>query len=768
MDRGIRGPQDMSLADFVDYTNVTESEKFGFKLSNLMKEISNEETEDREALNCDGEYQREVKFREVNFRLRKVKSKDDPILQGIPHFRFTGGIQKSFDLSEFWLLECLDKSRLVSDATGRLLLGCLIQASAAGEVVFVRLGEIESSEKVLGFRKGTKGRPSEYFETFSSETTGSEADSFEKEGKSAQLILEWFPGDLRINFPGFSGYFDAWHPIQRIQVTCVWPQIPREGLKFERQDLESAPIMLVEYEESDQSVSLRNSTLRSIQAAHLREVLFTEMGDTKLLSILVARDLKLPPISGSIESVYDAMAQVYRRETEKLEKDLTVRFNFIPKRVMETMRWERLNEAFSLIWRRFINSLEEAWNVLGAVDLTGISQSGEIENSLKLINWCIEREIEWQGQLSDHVLLRKLYKIPPRRQYTADKLSITEKIAEMEGKLTGGLEELNELKRQLAGEGDADGGIEDDFVDCAESDCSDSSNEYERKVLGHINDHVVYEPVVLNCEPPPTKLLTKSLLNNPLAGEVIALNQLKEDIRVFKAWNKEICRVKSFIKKCDGECGGDDWQDEEVCVDLGFIGFLLWHSPNDVEFRKEQIFISQRMRDDSGQWLNLWRDGQQSENLSLNQQVSFNHRALLGQVLSDLTLQTDLKRLLESSTPFLTERATELLGFEAESILKSVMKADVSEKYPLDVINAKLDAHEKEITKRLALEALCSDIFPGGEPRVLVSTEVQRQYLMNKQHEFKIKRKEIVRNDGGVQFREIVGGFEGIRVALSY
>lgn len=751
----------MSAADFVDYTNVTEMEKVEFKLANLMKSISSEAPAEFE--NCtDYLITREFQFREVDFRLSKIQSKDDPILRGIPHFRFTGPIQKSFDLSDFWLLECVDKHRVVSEATGRLLLGALIQAGRRDEAVFVRLGDMENIGKFLGFRKAAQ---SEYFETFTGaqgkETTVNETDD---SVQSAQVVLEWLPGDLRINFPGFSGYFDAWHPIERVEVKCVWPQIPREGLKFKWHELESAPIWLAEFEESDQIIPLRNSTLRSIQSAHLREVLFTEMGATKMLEILVTRDLKLTTISSSIESVFEAMAQIYRRETEKMEKDFSNSFNFIPKRVQETMRWERINESFSFLWRRFIKSIEEAWNNLAAIDLAGISDdSGEIENSLKLINWCIKRELEWQELLNDHVLLRRLYRIPPRHQYR-DKPTIDEKIEEMEGKLASGLEEM----RQLTTEDEIVN--EEEFVDCAEAEAEDEDDDYERKALGHIRDFVVYEPVVLNCEPPSNKILTKSLLNTPLAGETIALNQLKEDIRVFKAWNKEICGVECFINKLDGRMQMERAKEgDDVVVSLGFIGFLLWHSPNDLEFLDDDgVFVSQRMRDDSGQWINLWRESHiaspaASQSLNLNKQVSFNHRSILGQVLSDLTLKTDLKQLLESATPFVTGRAAELLGCEAEKILEGEIAG--GEKYPLDAINAKLDEHEKELTLTLSLEALCGDIFTPRTRRLLVPKDTQRQFLLNKQHEFKVTKNETVR-DG--MFREMVGGFEGIKVKLPY
>ena len=768
----------MSAVDFVDYTNVTEIEKFEFKLNNLMKGLR-ESADNNDAIPFVM-----LQFREVDFKLSRISSlDDDPILRGIPNFRYDNLIQKSFDLNELWLLECTDKSRVVSEATGRLLLGALIQASGNGEASFVHLGEMEKSETYIGFRKRNATEcKSEYFETFSNVNF---ADSDSNILESAQLILEWLPNDLRITFPGFCGYFDAWHPIERIQVTCVWPQIPRDGLNFKREELESAPIWIAEYEESElEGVPLRNTTLRSIQSTHLREVLFTEMGNVKLVNIIVTRDQNTR-VSDSIESVYEALAQAYRRETEKMETDVTARYNFIPKRVQETMRIERLNESASLIWRQFIRALETAWNDLNPIKTTDFNSSGEIENSVKLINWCIEREIEWQGLLKEHALLRKLYRIPPRQQYTEP---IDAKIEAMEGKLTDALAEMSELKRELEYNGS-------EYT----AEITDTEFDSSRKVLTFLFSHSVYEPVVLNCEPPPSKFMTKSLLNTPLAGEVIALNQLREDMRVFKAWNAEICAVACIINKSDGAVNVDPVDNKvsnnsnNVQVDLGFIGFLQWHSPNDVESSENGVFVSQRMRDNEGQWLNLWRGKKSDSNsdsercidsdshgdsdnntydshtLQLSQLVSFNHRALLGQVLSDLALKTDLRLLLESATPFLMRRAVELLGLEAEKILEEVIEAnDGNGDYPLDELNRLLDVHEKELTKRLALEALCADIFASDAKRVLVSRENQREFLMNKQHEFKVKRKEVVKRGSGSEFRELVSGFEAIKVELSY
>lgn len=695
--------------------------------------------------------------------------KPNEILKEIPHFRFASSpiISKCFDLSQFWLLECVEKGRVVSEATGRLLLSALLQQSTASSPSFVRIGETFTSEKFLGF-----SNKSEYFETFPNTAT----DDFKIASARAQVVLEWVPTNLRITFPGFSGYFDSVHPIERIQVRCIWPKTPRDGLNFTRQELQGAPIWVAEYEESDTVVSpLRNTMLRSIQAAHLREVLFTPMGDTCLISIQVAREGKYPKTIDSLEMVWTIMAQVYRSETERLEKDLAFRYNFIPKRVLEAMRWERLNEAFSLIWRRFIKSVEGCWNDLRPMKVVA-NVFGEIENGLNLVNWCIERELSWQETLKNHSLLRKLYKIPARHVYQAQEmemLTVDEKIDKLKDRLESGFNELG--RKSLS---DEDRGEDEEFQDCDSfEDCPETETITKTKtILEHgydLKGHVVYEPVTLNCEPPPTKFLTRSLLKNPLAGDVIAMNQLREDMRVFKAWNEEVCLVACKLDS-NGELEIGDGRapeaSKECTIDLGFVGFLLWHSPNDVELLEGKIVISQRMRDFEGQWLKLWRESQESEDLvppSLNKQVSFNHRALLGQVISDLILKTDLKTLLESATPHLTRKAAELLGSEAESILKEEesLAEFANENYPLDRVNERLDAHELAMSKSLTLEALCSDIFPSAK-MALVSSDYQREFLLNEQHEFKVVRREIVGGDG--VYRELVSGFEAVRIKLPY
>ena len=725
-------------------------------------------------------------FRGVNFRLTKINTIPNEILKEIPHFRFIEEpqkISKSFDLKEFWQLECVEKGRVLSEATGRLLLGTLIQINP-NLAVFVRVGESFSSEKYIGY----SSRPCEYFETFPSAgfSESSSSDVFVPD--SAQVVLEWFPSNLRLNFPGFSGYFDSVHPIERIQVCCIWPQIPRAGLQFKRDDLQGAPIWIVEYEESEDAVHLRNKMLRSIQAEHLREVLFTPTGEAPLISIQASRDGKfLPKTIDTINLVWETMAQVYRAETEKLEKDSSFRYNFIPKRVTEVMRYERIHEAFSLIWRRFVGSVERSWNELKLIPFeSDLDRNipGEIENSILLINWCIQRELEWQGSLKDHVLLRKLYRIPERYLYqVTETVTDDEKIEQLKEKLETGLADLG---RTLSGDTEHNSAeFSDEFVDCAD-ESDDADPQYVRNVLKldyDLKGHVVYEPVTLNCEPPPNKFLTRSLLKNPMAGDVIAVNQLKEDMRVFKAWNEEICGVQCILE--DGgilnigeHCSGAG-NVVTVTIDLGFVGFLFWHSPNDVELKEGQLVISQRMRDSDGQWLKMWTedskieiDDESNVPVSFSRRVSFNHRALLGQVMSDLTLKTDLRLLLESGTPWFTRKAAELLGNEAQELLDREEQRARSEgdgAYPLDAINLLLDEHESKLAKSLTLQALCPDIFsPADTGKIsLVAGEAQREFLLNaEQHDFTEKRKEIVGREGG--FRELLSGFEAIRIKLPY
>lgn len=755
------------MADFVDYTNATELEKFTFKLSQLMGNPNDYD----DISECSGTVKicvYPLKFRGVDFELSRIELKEDEILKGIPHFRFNeNSLAKSFDLEQFWLLECVEKGRVVSEATGRLLLGALIQ-NRSELPCFVRIGEVKESEKYLGFCRNKRGKSSEYFETFTENDVKFQYGDEDFNVTSAQIVLEWLPQNLRVGYPGFSGYFDSWHPIEKIRVRCVWPQIPREGIKFVREELQAAPILIAEFEESEEKLALRNSTLRSIQAGHLREILFTPMGSSPLISFpLIIKEA--PKEIKSIKALYEAMATVYRLETEKLETDLAFKYNFIPKRVLEVMRWERLNETFSLLWRRFLKTVELKWNNLELMEVEENDDDGEIGKSLNLINWCIEREMEWETALNDHVLLRKLYKIPQRHKYQT-KRTVDDKIEELGEK----------LEKDLKGVSAALG--PDEFSDClddglvkSEADSADFANGVVRTVLEHgynLNGHVVYEPVVLNCEPPPSKLLTKSLLNNPLAGDVIALNQLKEDMRVFKAWNEEICGLSCSLND-DGHVGFDE--DGRRSMDLGFIGFLLWHSPNDIELsgiEEGSLKVSQRMRDEEGQWLKMWKvtadtDCQNICGLSLNKQVSFNHRGMLGQVMSDLMLKTDLNQLLENATPFLTRRAAELMGEEAVGILEQVERDAIDDKYPLDKINAELDEHEVTSSKSLVLQALCSNIFKDPKrTRVLVAGDEERQFLLGRQHEFKAVKKEIVGTDGG--FRELVGNYEGILIKLSY
>jgi hypothetical protein len=750
------------MADFVDYTNATELEKFTFNLSRFMSESHASDS---------GNISYQLNFRGVDFELSKIRVKEEEILKGIPHFRFNENLlAKCFDLDKFWLLECVEMGRVVSEATGRLLLGALIQ-NRSELPCFVRIGQVKQSEKYLGFRWRSEAKCdfnfnfnfTEYFETFTENEVKFQYGDQDFNVTSAQIILEWLPQNLRVGYPGFSGYFDSWNPIEKIRVRCVWPQIPREGIKFVREELQTAPILIAEFEESEEKLALRNSTLRSIQAGHLREILFTPMGTSPLISFPSIKEVESAKEIKTIKALYEAMAIIYRKETERLETDFTFKYNFIPKRVLEVMRWERLNETFSLLWRRFLKAIELNWNNLEVIevdDLVGERESSEIEKSLNLINWCIKRELEWEAALNDHLLLKRLYKIPARHKYLS-KRTVDDKIEELGEK----------LERDLKGVGEVLDSEE--FSDCLDEKLS-STTKCERKVLVleqdyNLNGNIVYEPVVLNCEPPPSKLLTKSLLKNPLAGDVIALNQLKEDMRVFKAWNEEICGVS-----CSLNSEGLMEFDESGSMDLGFIGFLLWHSPNDIELSGAEVSnlkVSQRMRDKDGQWLKMWTatadESDDTCGLSLNKQVSFNHRGMLAQVISDLTLKTDLSQLLESATPFLTRRATELMNEEAITILDLIEGEAVDGNYPLDRINEELDEYEISKTKSLVLQALCSNVFKDPEvTQVLVAGDEERRFLLSRQHEFKAVKKEIIGTDGG--FRELVDNYEGIVIKSSY
>jgi hypothetical protein len=879
--------------DFEDFTNVTELERFTSKLTILIEKLLLESEENLTIEGCSVSEQ--LKFREVSFKLSFSFTPQHGVncFSGIPHFCYSSegvSLQRIFDLSSFWLLECVESGRIVSEATGRLLLGSLVQAcsSHCNSLVFnlfVRTGEVEKSEKYFGFQLGPEMR--RYFETF----PDSPSSYFER-WSSAQITLEWLPNNLRINYPGFSGYFDSWHPVERVKVECVWPQRPIEKIvNFSRTELQSAPIWRASYETADEAerVPLRNSMLRSLQAAHLREVLFTPMGEMKLVAIPTT-----PNPSGKVVTdlncLYDCLTSLYISETERLEKDSAFRFSFIPKRIVEAMRWERLNESISLLWKRFIRSLEAQWNEL-VVNVNAKNDvnmnmnmnmnmnvnvniendnsacgSDQLERSLLLIDWCIKRELEWKASFKESGQLRKLYRnIPERHLYPSvdedskrHQESLDDRIEAVRGRLEGSLKAISDLN----GSGN-------------EHETEDEEEEFigKENVIATINGHCVLEPIILNCEPPPSGFLTRSLLNNPLAGEIVALNQLKEDMRVFKAWNPSLKGISCKVSKLNGvvyfkneeeeededkeedndnidndndnndndndnndndndnndndndnndndndnndndndnndnDNDDNDNDDSFIRMDIGYLGFLMWHSPNDIEKEKNGnddyyndndgnnlLVISQRMRDSNGQWYELWHEDEEKEstkdeandnnnNSSWNfaQRVSFNHRSLLGQVLSDLAVQMDLRQLLENATPSLTRKAVELFASsEAIQLLKIEEESCDYGNYPLDAINASLDAFERGKTDSIAIEALTGGIFNrvnnnnnnnNYSDSVLVNSDAERLFLLNSEHEFKTTRKElvVVEESGDERiYWEGVSGFEGESVKLSY
>jgi hypothetical protein len=837
--------------DFEDFTNVTELERFTSKLTLLIEKLL---LESEENLTIEDSVSEQLKFREVSFKLSFSFTPQQGVncFSGIPHFCYSSegvSLQRIFDLSSFWLLECVEGGRIVSEATGRLLLGSLVQAcsSHCNSLVFnlfVRTGEVEKSEKYFGFQLGPEMR--RYFETF----PDSPSSYFER-WSSAQITLEWLPNNLRINYPGFSGYFDSWHPVERVKVECVWPQRPIEKIvNFSRTELQSAPIWRASYETADEAerVPLRNSMLRSLQAAHLREVLFTPMGEVKLVAIPTTTTQSGKVVT-DLNCLYDCLTSLYISETERLEKDSAFRFSFIPKRIVEAMRWERLNESISLLWKRFIRSLEAQWNEL-AVNVNAKNDmnmnmnvnnendnsacgSDQLEKSLLLIDWCIKRELEWKASFKESGQLRKLYRnIPERHLYASvdedskrHQESLDDRIEAVRGRLEGSLKAISDLNGS-GNENETD--EEEEFIG-------------KENVIATINGHCVLEPIILNCEPPPSGFLTRSLLNNPLAGEIVALNQLKEDMRVFKAWNPSLKGISCKVSKLNGfvyfkneneekeeeEDNDNEYNDNEyndnndneyndndidsdnddsfIRMDIGYLGFLMWHSPNDIEKEKNGngnddndnygnnlLVISQRMRDSNGQWFELWHEDEEKEstrneandnnnNSSWNfaQRVSFNHRSLLGQVLSDLAVQMDLRQLLENATPSLTRKAVELFASsEAIQLLKIEEESCDDGNYPLDAINASLDAFERGKTDSIAIEALTGGIFNrvdnnnnNKSDSVLVNSDAERLFLLNSEHEFKTTRKElvVVEESGDERiYWEGVSGFEGESVKLSY
>jgi hypothetical protein len=219
-------------------------------------------------------------------------------------------------------------------------------------------------------------------------------------------------------------------------------------------------------------------------------------------------------------------------------------------------------------------------------------------------------------------------------------------------------------------------------------------------------------PFTLNCQPPPPNLPLPHAA--PLAGEVVALAQLKSDMCAFKAANEDLLAASE--------------QD-------AFTAFLLWHSPNDVEVDADsgEALVSSRMLDPSGQWQQLWHECQPQPlcPATFRSHVSFNHRSLAGQLLSDWSIKWTLQMLLEATVPTIIQSVVQKQSELLALLGRKEAVNDLDElcgqiPFPLDKLTEALDEQERLIADEVALRQLK---LKSGESWLVVD-ETERQLLL--------------------------------------
>lgn len=672
------------MTDFVDFTNATELERFTAKLTKKSTE--------------------KLDFKGVEFELLNVEERtiQNEFLSSLPHFQFESknGPGRWFNLGQYKHLHCAD--RMISEPTGRLLLSSILMSGQAKEnSVFLQIGEAawlgiqQSSEQIILFEAG----PVKSFK-------------IEENVQSALSTLKWnISSTLAIKFPKWIGYFHDFCPVGGVEITAIWPKIrPNEQL-----ELLTAPIWTASFSQvlPERRLPMRGQMQRVLLNGHLRDLFAAnEASLPALLNVpifgalnetaeIAAYKQALSTCTGSlIDELFKITGAIYGHEVRRMESEgwSSTGGSGLGPLVWQNMRMTRIAEKISLCWRHFVQIGEKRWEALEAQKVQDNAFACELEEQLRLLDWCIERELEWQESLEKAGFdWKKL--LPPLPIFN---------LAQGKTDLNTEIDRISEEIEKKVALGDSEP-IEEDEIEL--QICEPSLQRLkllEHSFTGFEKD--IWIPLTLNCQPPPPKFTLPP--SAPLAGDVVALAQLRSDMAAFKAANPELLQ-----------------NDSEA-----FTAFLLWHSPNDVEVVDGRLKVSSRMLDPNGQWQELWREveAQPLSPQTFRNHVSFNHRSLAGQLLSDWSCKFTLKYLLEAAIPSIiknmSQKQAELmktLGIEAEDI-KSLL-AEVP--FPLDKLSEILDAGEAEIAKRFALKQLnlkanidddCWLVVDEAERRVLL------------------------------------------------
>lgn len=759
------------MADFDDYTSVTEVERLVGRLRGLLSARQSDEP---------------VFFRGAAFALTRRDATDATFthqLAGIPHFRHSEPLLRAFDLAgPFWLLQCAEKNRVVSEATGRLLLSALILA-APSVSLFVQIDD-PTTHRYIGFRKGSDCAEAAVNDTIYYETARQETRTLPGESQldcvlrtvkgnaatSAFIRLRWACGGVGIGYGERMeapwGYCHGWCPIEEITIDAVWPRLqPEEPSVNQSQsctaslDPLTAPIWIVARTvAAERDAPLRGSLARRLLASYAKTAFSDPDPTATLHAATVLMNVSIFSALGSSAEIDGYAARLENAESGPLDTRLfscvgavfggeaagMEREGIHGAGLLQRLRIERISEKLSLLWRRFVHRLETCWVQLAPImQDSGVEGESDCEGhepdyvgphsglgcKLALLDWCIVREREWQRTVTEYAATTEaihpqhILPVPPVFAFVTHQ-GLDERLAAVRARLVAHSDES--------------------IADAPLSPLSplpEHSGQLER--LAHEHGTLfgdIWIPLSLNCEPPPVSL---GVPMQPFAGETIARARLSADMCAFKAANPSHC---------------DD-------TEMSFAAFLLWHSPKDVEIVDGAAVLSARMGEETGQWRQLWGEAV-PEALSVrtfSRHVSFNHRGLFGQVLSDLALQYTIRELLEEAIPAIVRDMAGELQCLQDSQVDALLARDegiTRTAFPFDQLDPLLDAAEARLSMIHALATLAPAISEHahdfGTPFVMVE-EASRTSLLTHHPaaEFIVEREEFVVEGGDEAAAEV-------------
>jgi len=334
-----------------------------------------------------------------------------------------------------------------------------------------------------------------------------------------------------------------------------------------------------------------------------------------------SKDNHASPSYSRVSDFFEEIEVVFAKEAESLASGL---FSFLGRR-------ERMSRAIVAAWGRLMLLLEDCWNenrAFGAGD-AAFASSNPLQQKLQLLSWCIDREAEWLRDLKAEGVQNVDTVLPQRPKYTAwPRLdSLDARLEDAKKTLSARETELRaELGMQSSEPTQREGGVGVRLLNLSAQ---------EKEVYGEIR-----VPLTLNCDLPPASYFLDDF-DLKVAGTVIAESRLRADMGSFKAVNSEAT----------------------------FEAFLRWHSPKDVSLRdgsdgKVQVRTSQRMGDSDSHWLLIWREVEAAplNPTTFKQHVTFNHRAVAGQLLTQLAVHQSFSCLVGDICTWLREKMSCELG----------------------------------------------------------------------------------------------------------